>query len=93
MEEAKRYYVYILRCGDGTLYTGYARDPERRTQTHNAGRGAKYTRARLPVKLLYTECFFSRSEAQQREAQIKQLSRTQKLLLIEGNSTVPESST
>ena len=90
MEELKRYYVYILRCGDGTLYTGYARDPEKRMQTHNAGRGAKYTRARLPVKLLYTECLFSRSEAQQREAQIKQLSRTQKLLLIEGYAAAPE---
>lgn len=89
MEETKRYYVYILRCGDGTLYTGYARDPQKRMQTHNAGRGAKYTRARLPVKLLYTECFSSRSEAQQREAQIKQLSRMQKLLLIEGYTAAP----
>ena len=83
MDGGKRYYTYILRCSDGTLYTGYAADPARRMQVHNAGRGAKYTRARLPVTLLYMESFPSRSEAQQREAQIKQLSRMQKLLLID----------
>ncbi len=83
MDDEKRYYTYILRCSDGTLYTGYAADPARRMRVHNAGKGAKYTRTRLPVALIYTECFYSRSAAQQREAQIKQFSRTQKLLLVE----------
>ena len=83
MDEEKRYYTYILRCSDGTLYTGYAADLMLRVRTHNAGKGAKYTRTRLPVTLIYTECFPSRSAAQQREAQIKQLSRAQKLLLVE----------
>lgn len=83
MDDEKRYYTYILRCGDGTLYTGYAADPIQRERVHNAGKGAKYTRTRLPVALVYLECFPSRSAAQQREAQIKQLSRTQKLLLVE----------
>lgn len=83
MDGEKRYYTYILRCGDGTLYTGYAADPKLRERVHNAGKGAKYTRTRLPVTLIYSECFCSRSAAQQREAQIKQLSRAQKLLLVE----------
>ncbi len=88
MDEEKRYYTYILRCSDGTLYTGYAADPKLRVRAHNAGKGAKYTRTRLPVTLIYTECFPSRSAAQQREAQIKQLSRAQKLLLVEQYQSV-----
>jgi putative endonuclease len=76
------YYVYILRCHDNTLYTGYTNDIPKRLQTHNSGKGAKYTRARLPVKLIYFEKYISKKEAMKREYQIKQLSRYQKLELI-----------
>lgn len=76
------YYTYILRCGDGTLYTGYTDDPSRREAVHNSGKGAKYTRARLPVKLVYTEAFETKGEAMHRESQIKQLTKAQKLALI-----------
>ena len=75
------YFVYIVRCSDGTLYTGYARDPERRTTVHNAGRGAKYTAQRLPVALVYWEECESRSAALKREYEVKRLARTQKELL------------
>jgi putative endonuclease len=72
------HFVYMLRCADGTLYTGYARDPERRLETHNAGRGAKYTRRRLPVSLVYCEVCASRSAALRREYEVKQLARSEK---------------
>jgi putative endonuclease len=72
------HYVYIVRCADGTLYTGYARDPERRTKIHNAGRGAKYTRRRLPVSLVYWEPCESRSAALKREHEVKCLTRLEK---------------
>ncbi len=74
-------YVYILECADGTLYTGWTTNPERRVKTHNSGKGAKYTRSRRPVKLVYTEQYESKSDALRREYEIKQLSRAQKLLL------------
>ena len=57
------FYVYLLRCADGTLYTGYTDDPVRRTKVHNAGKGAKYTRARLPVELVYQEACADKSAA------------------------------
>ena len=75
--------VYILRCADGTLYTGIAPDVEKRLQKHNEGKGAKYTRGRTPVTLVYQETHPNRAEASKREYQIKQLSRGEKLLLIE----------
>ena len=75
------HFVYMVRCADGTLYTGYARDPERRTNTHNAGRGAKYTAQRLPVSLVYSERCDSRSAALKREHEVKHLVRSQKELL------------
>ena len=75
--------VYILRCGDGTLYTGWTNDLEKRLRTHAAGRGGKYTRARLPVELVYTESCASAHEARSREWHIKQLTRGEKLRLIE----------
>lgn len=75
-------YVYILECADGTLYTGWTTCPEKRVQAHNSGKGAKYTRSRRPVKLIYTEEYDSKSDALRREYEIKQLSRAQKLLLI-----------
>lgn len=72
------HFVYIVRCADGTLYTGYARDPERRAQIHNTGRGAKYTACRLPVSLVYWEQCESRSAALRREHQVKRLAHAQK---------------
>jgi putative endonuclease len=77
-----QHFVYIVRCADGTLYTGYARDPEKRARTHNTGRGAKYTSRRLPVHLVYSEPFGSRSEALKREHQLKRLTRPEKERLL-----------
>ena len=74
--------TYILRCADGTLYTGWTNDLERRLQAHNAGIGAKYTRPRRPVTLVYQETFPSTQQAMRREWEIKQLSRPEKLQLI-----------
>jgi len=76
------WHVYILRCGDGTLYTGIARDLAKRVAVHNSGKGAKYTARRLPVKLTYSEEAENRSAASKREYAIKQLSRSEKLALI-----------
>ena len=78
-------YTYILKCSDDTLYCGWTNDLEKRLETHNAGKGAKYTRARLPVKLVYYEEFETKEEAMSREVKIKKLSRQEKLRLI--NST------
>ena len=82
----KKHYVYILKCADGTYYTGYTTDPERRTQVHNSGKGAKYTRARRPVELIYTEEYDDKTEAQRREYAIKQLTRAEKEELINGQA-------
>ena len=76
------WYVYMLRCKDGSLYTGYTDDPERRETVHNSGKGAKYTRSRLPVKLVYRECYDEKSEALRREIAIKKLNKPQKEALI-----------
>ena len=75
--------VYILQCADGTLYTGWTTDLERRLRAHNSGRGARYTRGRRPVSLVYHEEQPTRSTAQRREAAIRRLSRVDKLKLIE----------
>ncbi len=77
----KNYYAYMLLCADGSIYSGYTTDPERRASVHNSGRGAKYTRSRLPVRLLYSECFPTKSEALKREAALKRLSHDEKLSL------------
>ncbi len=77
------WHVYIVECADGSFYTGVARNLDKRLADHNAGAGAKYTRGRLPVELAYAEAADDRSSAQQREAAIKKLSRSAKLLLIE----------
>lgn len=74
--------VYILQCADGSLYTGWTKDLPKRLAAHNLGKGAKYTRARLPVALVYHEIFGTDSEARKREWQIKQLSRKEKLKLL-----------
>ena len=75
------YVVYLLRCGDGSLYTGCTNDLPRRLEAHQSGRGAKYTRSRLPVELVYREWQPDRPAALRREAQIKRMSRAQKLAL------------
>ena len=72
----------MLECGDGTLYTGWTNDLEKRVKRHNEGKGAKYTRSRLPVKRVYQEHFDTKREAMKREAQIKKMTRKKKLLLI-----------
>ena len=77
------HFVYVLRCSDDTLYTGYTTDVERRLAEHDDGEGAKYTRGRTPVVLVHVESFASRSAAMSREWEIKQLSRAAKERLIE----------
>jgi len=76
------WHVYVFRCADGSLYTGSTTDIDRRLKEHNAGRGAGYTRPRLPVKLAYKEDYSNRSDAQRREAEIKRFSRRGKIALI-----------
>lgn len=75
-------YVYILMCKDNTLYTGWTTSLERRVKVHNEGKGAKYTRGRLPVELVYFEEFSTKSEALKRECEIKKMKREEKNLLI-----------
>lgn len=75
-------YTYIVQCADGTLYTGWSVNLEKRLMAHNAGTGAKYTRNRRPVALVYFEYQENQSTAQQREASIKKLRRQQKMALI-----------
>ncbi len=79
-----RHFLYIVVCSDDTLYTGYTTDPERRVAEHNAGRGARYTRSRRPVKLAYLEEKGNRAEALRREVEVKRMSRSRKLLLCRG---------
>jgi putative endonuclease len=74
-------YVYIVECADGTLYTGWSYDPVARLKQHNSGRGAKYTRSRLPVRLVYTETLPDESAARRREIALKKLTRAQKMKL------------
>lgn len=76
------YFVYILRCADGTLYTGTTDDIARRVRVHNTGLGAKYTRGRRPVEAVYSEEAADKSAALRRECAIKKLTRAQKLSLI-----------
>ncbi|MFD1513931.1 GIY-YIG nuclease family protein [Halomarina rubra] len=77
------HYVYVLRCGDDSLYTGYSTDVERRLAEHRAGDGAKYTRGRGPLALVHVETYADRSAAMSREYQIKQLSRARKERLVD----------
>ncbi|GFZ79246.1 UPF0213 protein [Compostibacillus humi] len=79
----KQHVVYILRCKDGTLYTGYTNNLEQRMQKHEEGKGAKYTKGRGPFQLMYIEKFMTKNEALKREYEIKQLTRKGKLLLIQ----------
>ena len=80
------HYVYIARCADGTLYTGYARDPRERVNVHNAGHGARYTSGRRPVSLVYSEAFDSRGEALRREHELKGWTRRRKEALVVGSA-------
>lgn len=77
-----KHYAYIVECADGSYYCGYTNNLEKRIATHNSGKGAKYTRARLPVTLVYHEEFDSKEEAMSREWHLKQLSHDQKKKLI-----------
>ncbi len=86
-EQQKKYYTYIAQCSDGTYYTGYTTDIEKRIAVHNAGTGAKYTKTRRPVHLVYLEESDSKSLAMQREAAIKKLTRKQKEGLIMSRKT------
>ncbi len=79
-------YTYLLECADGTLYCGWTNCLEARVKAHNDGKGAKYTKSRRPVKLVYYEVFETKGEAMSREASIKNLTRKQKQELISGNS-------
>ncbi len=83
-------YTYILRCSDGTLYTGWTNDLNRRVEAHASGKGCKYTRTRLPVELVYHEEFDTKEQAMSREWHIKQLTREEKLKLIAENSNAPD---
>jgi len=88
------WYVYMVRCADGSLYTGIAKDTQRRIQEHNqdAQLGARYTRARRPVKLVYEERYENRSQATKREAQIKRLKKHEKENLLRADGSSPSSS-
>lgn len=79
-------YTYIVECSDKSLYTGWTNHLNERIDAHNRGKGAKYTKGKLPVTLVYFETFSSKEEAMKREYEIKQLSRLQKLKLIQSNS-------
>lgn len=94
--EMKQNVTYILECSDKTLYTGWTNDMDKRLESHNSGQGAKYTRGRTPVKLVYLEVHETKQEAMQREAYIKKLSRKEKASLIQqftSTASLPQSST
>lgn len=82
--EAKNWYLYILECGDGTLYTGITDDVQRRLEQHRSGKGAKYTRGRGPLKLVYTEECGTRTDASKREYAVHRMPRKEKLKIISG---------
>ncbi len=76
-------YTYVVECSDGSLYTGWTNDLDGRVRAHNAGRGAKYTKSRRPVKLVYYETFATKQEAMRREYEVKRYSRARKLALLD----------
>ena len=84
----KNYFCYLARCSDNSLYTGYCVDIKERELKHNAGEGARYTRSRLPIKIVYWERFKTKSKAMKREAQVKRWVKTKKESLIK-NKTKP----
>ena len=82
MRKRKTFYVYMLQCSTGELYTGYTVNPKRRVEAHNKGKGSRFTRSRTPVKLVYSEKHESRKEAMRRERQLKRKTRKEKMKLI-----------
>ncbi|MDO4943041.1 MAG: GIY-YIG nuclease family protein [Lachnospiraceae bacterium] len=86
MKMEKGNYTYILQCADHTLYTGWTNDLDRRLKAHNEGKASKYTRSRLPVRLIYSEEYQTKREAMKRESAIKRLSRQEKLKLIQNDA-------
>lgn len=86
----KENYTYIVKCADGSLYTGWTNNLEKRIQNHNDGKGAKYTKSRRPVVLVYYESFPTKEEAMSREYAIKQLNRAQKEALIYSDASAPK---
>ena len=91
MADNEKHYIYILKCADNSLYTGYTNDLEKRLKAHNEGTGAKYTKARLPVEMVYHEEFDDKKAAMSREWYIKhRLSRDEKLSLINTNKETPK---
>lgn len=84
----QNWYLYILLCKDGTLYTGITNDVQKRLEAHAEGRGAKYTRGRAPLKLVYQETCENRSQALRREAEVKKLKKSEKLLLISSEKSL-----
>lgn len=85
-QERKKHYAYMLRCSDGSIYSGYTTDPHRREKVHNSGKGAKYTRTRLPVKLVYFEEFDNKIDAMKREYAFKQLTHKEKEEIIKNSN-------
>lgn len=83
-----QFFMYVLLCKDQTFYTGYTVDLEKRIATHNAGKGAKYTRAKLPVELVYFEVYADKVAAMQREYEIKQLTKLEKEMLIDESEDI-----
>ncbi len=83
------YYCYIVECADGTYYTGWSTDPARRAKAHNSGKGARYTRTRRPVRLVYTEAQPDKSTALKRERAIKTMTRQQKEKLVKQAMGMP----
>lgn len=79
------YYAYLARCNDDSLYAGYTNDLDEREAKHNEGKGARYTRMRIPVKIVYSEKFVNRSDAMKREAQFKKLTKQEKEKLVKSN--------
>ncbi len=79
-------WAYLLRCADGSLYAGWTNDPEKRLAAHNAGTGAKYTRGRRPVEMVYKKEFATKQEAMAEEARLKKLPRAAKLALLQGHA-------
>ena len=84
MPDIRTWHFYVVRCSDGSLYCGITLDPEERIRVHNAGQGADYTARRLPVKLVYTEAYPTKSAARLRENQVKAWGRSKKEQLIRG---------
>ena len=82
-------FVYLVECADGTLYAGWTTNLQKRLDAHNSGRGARYTRSRRPVRLVYWEPCDSRGSALRREAALRRLSRSQKLALVEQHQAYP----